>query len=735
MARKTSFRKNPLVTAVASLLVYSSLSVLLEHYILNTDEALALLFAQNVIITVRGNGDAGHRHSSAWFPQQQQQHTPAYQHGLGACLTFEHDTERDGTTVDQLLTEWLAYHYTILPLRSLIVSIDGSQTRSSTRTNNLTQILGQWQRDTDLDVLVWEDEDFLDGHEILRRQKRENDGLQSNGMFDRVRNELQQEKQDSFLSHCFLHHSLRGTRWVAASLDIADFVVPGEMSLEKHISLLENETVRMSLRAPSSASEWEQSCLTFPVEPVYPMERVVDVDESTGVPKLVNGLNLRTRSRYFSPPQPDTVKRVEADSASWMVMDVSRMGLEEASANATLGIYQRFLSRSCGHASSDHENGTIHALKLLPISEQMEVQDDDRRRRGVHLDSWINQFVEKVGFQTGRRLLGPPMGTSNEVPGGSDSQPCALLFFGLARGFADISYPSIKQHILEANPQCDIYVHTYNVTKAKGGDRGEQIKSEDGQGKVQPEEVLLLFDKDGGSSNVLFETEQEFRAQRDFKSYRGYFPYPSSWDYPHSMDNMIRQWHSIDQVWRLMARHERTRLHRRYRRVGLFRLDMVYTHSIEIVPEGDDGEELAVIPSIMYQQSNWFGYNDRMFYGTRAFAEIWATDRFGSVDDYMHWQKRHTDTKKKDGLHSEDFLRFLLTQKWRIPLTIKDFCFQRVRSNGVVLTNDCLYLDYVQMLQEVNASIDGEFEEEELEKAGFPEVGLALEPRWPTNTS
>ncbi len=44
------------------------------------------------------------------------------------------------------------------------------------------------------------------------------------------------------------------------------------------------------------------------------------------------------------------------------------------------------------------------------------------------------------------------------------NQPCALLFFGLVKHFDDLALPSIQKNIVGPNHQCDIYLHTYNIT-------------------------------------------------------------------------------------------------------------------------------------------------------------------------------------------------------------------------------------------------------------------------------
>jgi hypothetical protein len=148
------------------------------------------------------------------------------------------------------------------------------------------------------------------------------------------------------------------------------------------------------------------------------------------------------------------------------------------------------------------------------------------------------------------------------------------------------------------------------------------------------------------------------------------------------MDNMIRQWHSIRKAWMLMESNE-DKLRVRYGRVGLFRLDVRYRHTISI----DEGE--AVIPTMMYKPTVWGGYNDRMFYGIRPYAEIWATHRHDTVPHYLEHQRNYTNTTEKHGIHSEDFMRHLIGRRYPLPLTMKEICFQRIRSSGLIYTWDC----------------------------------------------
>ena len=256
----------------------------------------------------------------------------------------------------------------------------------------------------------------------------------------------------------------------------------------------------------------------------------------------------------------------------------------------------------------------------------------------------------------------------------SEDTSCALLFFGLARSFVDKAYPAIQKHILVANPTCEVFVHTYDIQNEEQ-DAGSPRT-------VNANDVFRLTTR----SNILIETEDDFREQRSVETFHPYIPIPSRWK-TRDMDNMIRQWHSIDKVWNLMAQHE-SRRSIEFDKVAILRLDVIYTHPIRI----DDGDELAVIPTMAYVPQNWNGLNDRLFYGSRRYAEIWASHRFDNAEGYIQWQKRAFPASKRRGLHSEGFMRYLLTIHGRVPLTIKPICIKRVRSTGNVVDSDCILL-------------------------------------------
>lgn len=242
---------------------------------------------------------------------------------------------------------------------------------------------------------------------------------------------------------------------------------------------------------------------------------------------------------------------------------------------------------------------------------------------------------------------------------------CALLFFGVPKCFEQASM-SIKKNIVDMNPNCDIYLHTYNLTVLPGNPRNKER-----QVKVDIKKVYQL------TNNVTMTDMEEFSKRRNLTYYRKHFPTVGAWSYPVSMDNMIKQWHSIESVWNYMEttsqqfyQPNNTNNKYYYNRVGIFRIDQIYLNPINIsnsiAVEGDfnmKGEEKKLMTS------------DRLFYGLYNNARIWATGRFPYVESYLKLLMG-----KKRGLHSESFLYQLTRNK--IGVVKKEhICAQRIRNN------------------------------------------------------
>ena len=104
-----------------------------------------------------------------------------------------------------------------------------------------------------------------------------------------------------------------------------------------------------------------------------------------------------------------------------------------------------------------------------------------------------------------------------------------------------------------------------------------------------------------------------------------------------------------------------------------FRLDVQYVTDIDLHDGGDAVvPQFASLPQIHH-------INDRMFYGTFANAEIWATRRFSHAEKYV---------ASHPHIHSETFLSDLLAAH-RVHPAMRPICFCRVRATGKLSVDDC----------------------------------------------
>lgn len=236
---------------------------------------------------------------------------------------------------------------------------------------------------------------------------------------------------------------------------------------------------------------------------------------------------------------------------------------------------------------------------------------------------------------------------------------CSLCFFGLPKQFKEIVYPSIFQNIIQANPSCDIFVHTYNITMTNNARNDEKDVA------IHIEEILLL-----GAKKYVFDLVEDVDRKLHINDYLKYFPDSSlGWLYPTSMLHMIRQWYSIDRVWKAMESYSN------YDVVGLFRLDTMFITPVSLFDRD------AAVPNFGNWQS---ALNDRSFYGTWDNAKVWSTKRFENVEEFV------AKPEGSQGLHSELYLHWLLN-KYGIFVTLEPICFYRVRATGKMMDDDCDY--------------------------------------------
>ena len=348
---------------------------------------------------------------------------------------------------------------------------------------------------------------------------------------------------------------------------------------------------------------------------------------------------------------------------------------------------------------------------------------------GIHNQlEWQSQLESQSESESRLRSISTKTGGNRNHP----QSKCAILLFGLPRAFKDFVLPSLEKNVIDVNRKyrCDYFVHFYQQDSEASGRSGKG-------GAIRSEDVFLLKDSvtnlhhaDTQIPEVTFvsDTNETFWKQRGtlIQHYRTaknkdgqytFFPYGErTYEYPGTLDNIVKQWHSINAVWDAMeksslegnpkAGNNDFRPHQ-YRRVAMMRNDVVYLTPIDIysVPEsnsilGDDfsSNVASVIPDFAK-----YPVNDRLIYGPHSAVKIWASQRFLKIEEYSR------DPSATPGMvmHSETFLNASILQAIKETNTIDDnkgdaanqkfltvledrrMCFLRVRADGAIWIEDC----------------------------------------------
>jgi hypothetical protein len=376
---------------------------------------------------------------------------------------------------------------------------------------------------------------------------------------------------------------------------------------------------------------------------------------------------------------------------------------------------------------------------------------------------------------------------------------CAINLYGLPRSFKHHVLPSLITHVISVNNKyrCDYFVHFFNVTteqsetSTRGGNAGGTLHSDD---------IYLLKDavvvaahqtttaekassKSGSSSSsnrqhpivvdFVSDTDEEFASER--KEYieeivfgtggdqasNPYFVKEASFT-SGTLLNILKMWHSQDRVWNLMEQQQQqqqqilensssssSNSNKRYKRVAMLRLDVIYTTPIDVynvptdvVPDDYNDAYLKRLrkpqkfqkavtyfhdfgtASEQQQQQHCvvpgfksFPVNDRYFAGPYEAVRIWAKDRFSRARKHvmevlpkLESQRLQAEAvaKPKDdtgavwgptqftdfGLHDERFVAYTILPAIResnanISIRVDiDLWFVRVRADGSIWLKD-----------------------------------------------
>jgi hypothetical protein len=177
-------------------------------------------------------------------------HTPTSKEGFGACLFILDDNHR--------LSEWLAYHYHVLPLNYLVVGVDPNSETSP------TSLLNSWRRrhsKEDIEIVEWNTTQIYQGEvDDYQERQRRNNHHPSNNNKRTPQNSIAlfYQMQNMFLRNCLLHMKQENKTWVTV-IDSDEFIhfngQEGEISQMDHGNLNpEDDTTTTTTQNESSSS-------------------------------------------------------------------------------------------------------------------------------------------------------------------------------------------------------------------------------------------------------------------------------------------------------------------------------------------------------------------------------------------------------------------------------------------------------------------------------------------------
>jgi hypothetical protein len=334
---------------------------------------------------------------------------------FSACLQIKDDNE--------ILNEWIAYHYFVLRLRHLIVAIDPLSSESP------SEILQKWRRLTDLEIVEWNDPDFMPvdflehGRPPRREMVKAKDFGGSLSPADLVEIVTHRYRQRVFLAQCMKRNRALNHSWVV-HIDTDEYVVASKLLRQMNPNYVKlqpmdkpGSVLHLLQRAVSNTS----SLLNYPcismLRVLFGSVEIHGTDRDEKVPALFNSTAFETlRWRYHGLPH-----NMSVHGNPKVILDVSAIP-ESFFPDVVFSIHRpvtEFCSRNNDLAFSNFRRQPIAVNHYLGSWERYSARRDKRRSRskyetkasqrrgrddGVRL--WLKGFVEHFGQTTATELLG-----------------------------------------------------------------------------------------------------------------------------------------------------------------------------------------------------------------------------------------------------------------------------------------------------------------------------------------
>jgi hypothetical protein len=381
-------------------------------------------------------------HRNASGPSMDYSHLyPKTNATMASCLLVNDDTVK--------LTEWLAYHYTVLPLSHLIVAIDPS----SLKKGKIRSLLGLWKDRLD-HLEIWSNDKWmtLGPREGWRDPIYEKDGrLKRWFRFPKLpyaRMQTHRRRQQHFVIKCMRRFQQLGQQWVLLT-DTDEFLLYNYIHPDEDPSNFDGTSPRKQFRKKESylKSVLQRRKDARPIRKALPPVGTVTIADflvhlnTTDKCLTVPGVQINAEES----PLPQVFRHVPASidarklmtlrhrmrgplsgNFSKTIIDVSRVPSSLIVEDQVVTIHTP-IGEVCPHTTASG-SGTDYIAALLRLHHFAgtevafkERQTDSRRERNRlfykrnvepsgetdDMRPWIKAFVNKVGIQNATKLLAP----------------------------------------------------------------------------------------------------------------------------------------------------------------------------------------------------------------------------------------------------------------------------------------------------------------------------------------
>ena len=335
---------------------------------------------------------------------------------FSACLLIKDDNE--------ILNEWLAYHYHTTNMRHLIVGIDPTSSESPSK------ILQKWRLLTDMEVLEWTDDMYMPD-EFLENQRPPPEYMQGASDFDKplslatmLEISNHRYRQRVFLAKCMKTMRKKDRSWVM-HIDTDEYVVASKLLRQMKPDYL---TIP-PMETPGSVLSLLQQAVQKTAQPVsYPcisMLRVLfgSVESppevrNRNVPAGFNATSFDTlRFRHHALPHD-----MSNHGNPKVILDVSAIPAANFPDDIVYSIHrpvELFCNKNKDLTFTSFRKQPIAVNHYLGSWERYNARNDKRRSRQVYdakanasrgkddgVRKWLQGFVDTMGRETAASLLG-----------------------------------------------------------------------------------------------------------------------------------------------------------------------------------------------------------------------------------------------------------------------------------------------------------------------------------------